>query len=245
MTYSEPAPIDPHRPWIDDPRDAPANMNWLQSLTNPFGETSRLHFTRAWTALFFIRFIYRVGLLVIMGVFAFASAPSFTVPVWIWPLIIIVTALMSAILHVRRLADARRSPLWAVLVLLPIISGFGGFIVGAGMGAGQYQAAVDARSALTRPAAAETDVPATAADGEAETPAARQGPQQGPQVNVTETSAREFAVQTGIGIATVFWAPVSFGVMLWSLLWVGRLPNGGGTIRERVANVDSATYGAS
>ena len=100
--------IDPNRPWITDPRDAPANMNWIETLTNPSGVTSRVHFTRAWTGLFFLRLSYFVFTASAAAVFATAGA-SFSLPNWVWPLLVIVTAFLSLILHLRRLADAQRS----------------------------------------------------------------------------------------------------------------------------------------
>jgi hypothetical protein len=35
------------------------------------------------------------------------------------------------------------------------------------------------------------------------------------------------AASSGFGFATMLWAPTSFLVMLWSLLYVARIPNGG------------------
>lgn len=248
MTDTASTPLDPHRPWIEDPRDLPSEMNWVQSLTNPFGETSRLHFTRAWTALFFTRVIYFFGVGALSAVFALARAPALSIPAWIWPLLVVVTAILSLILHVRRLADARRSPLWAVLVIVPVLLGFVGFVMGAAGGAQQYQAAVEARNAPREaPAApAETSGEGEAAEGEA-APAERPQPEgrRGPQLDVTQISARDHALQAGLGFAQILWMISAFFVMLWSLLWVGRLPTGGGTIKERVAGVDSVTYGAS
>ena len=35
------------------------------------------------------------------------------------------------------------------------------------------------------------------------------------------------AASAGLGLAMLVWAPASFFVMLWSLLYVARMPNGG------------------
>ena len=229
--------IDPNRPWITDPRDAPANMNWVETLTNPSGVTSRVHFTRAWTGLFFLRLIYFVGTATAAAVFATAGS-SFSVPNWVWPLLVIVTAVMSLILHVRRLADAQRSAIWASLVLLPVIVGSAGFLGGVAMGGAQYDQLVAQREARAIEIPAP-EVPAEAAPTTAEAGAgddeeqSEQSGQRGPQVDVTEVSQRQHALNTGFGLAQTAWAPFAFFVMLWSLLWVGRLPTGGGTIKSR------------
>lgn len=247
---SEPAgTIDPKRPWITDPRDAPAHMNWLETLTNPTGKTSRVHFTRAWTALFFTRLIYFIGTLTLAGIFA-AAGSSFSLPGWVWPVLVVITAILSLIVHIRRLSDAGRSPLWATLVIVPILFGFAAFLGGAAMGGAQYEQTLAARQAgppasdtpsETQAADAQSTADAGADDDEANSETAGRGERQrrGPQVNVAEISQREHAFNTGLGLAQIAWAPLSFFVMLWSLLWVGRLPTGGGTIRSRFADQSS------
>lgn len=245
------APIDPKRPWITDPRDAPTDMNWLKTFTDPSGETSRVHFTRAWTGLFFIRLLYLAGTMGLFMIFAAAGAEnpaSFVPPAWLWLVVVLVTALASAVAHVRRLASARRSAAWAALVLLPVLAGAGGFLAGAAMGAQAYQAQVQQaerqRAEMpappqTPPAEGETagetstDSAAGSAEGRDGARERRRGGPPGP--DITEVSARDFALSQGVNMAITFWALPSFLVMLWTLFWVGRLPNGGGTIRERLA----------
>ena len=50
---SSQTPIDPERPWINEQDGDPARMSWLDTFLNPAGESPKLHFTRAWTILFF------------------------------------------------------------------------------------------------------------------------------------------------------------------------------------------------
>ena len=59
MDYSA-GTVDTNRPWIRDERDVPGNMNWCQTLFNPFGKTYKLHFTRAWTFMFMGRLMLYV-----------------------------------------------------------------------------------------------------------------------------------------------------------------------------------------
>lgn len=251
--------IDPKRPWITDPREDVAGMNWMQSLTNPFGETSRLHFTRAWTGLFFFRLIWYVGFSVLAAIFAAAGAENagnYVPPSWAFLGVIVLTAIASLILHIRRLSDARRSALWAVLVGVPAVIALIGFALGTVGGARAYEQAVDriereAAAALQAPvdpadaspqdAESETADPAAdgdgARDGESRGGEARRGGerrQRGPEFDPAQISQRAFAFDAGVSMALALWAVPSFLVMLWSLLWVGRLPTGGGTIKSRL-----------
>lgn len=232
------SPIDPGRPWIDDPRDAPAAMRWGPSFLNPLGKTTRLHFTRGWTAVFMVRLAaftippVMLSLLVAAGA---NDAAALVPPLWTVHLVILVTALMSAALHLRRLADARRSPLWAVLVLVPVMFGALGFIGGTVHGSAAYQKAVEAQAAPPEARITQTGE-RNQATQEARRGARGEGRRgrQGEPLDVTEVSARSHALQSGLNAALAVWALPSFLVMLWTLLWVARLPNGGGTIASRV-----------
>lgn len=341
MTYTD-GGIDPQRPWIREPADNPASLRWLPALTNPMGETSRLHFTRVWTALFFSRLIVFLIPVVAGAVLAGAGAKdpqAMLPPAWLFMAFVVITALGSAVLHVRRLSDARRSPLWAVLVLIPVLAAGGGFLMGANKGATDYDTVVEANGLLSegfddRETALKLDRPgaikvladetillleaavleggasldgvaerlesrandqagvaailsesgidltaeqaealtkaiegklearekagASSADGDNEpaalmTPARRldeiRGERRGvamrwrdliPDIKVSEISQREHAFEAALGQSQAFWAVPSFLVMLWSLLWVGRLPNGGGSIKARVADMRAA-----
>ena len=275
--------IDPKHPWIVDPADTPSDINWMQTLTNPFGETSRVHFTRAWTGLFFVRLIYAIAIAILVFIFSSAGAEdprALVPPVGTFHLIVLVTALASLVAHIRRLTNARRSPFWAVLVIVPVLIGFVGFIAGAGQAGQQYTIAAKAaelrgqgmaerdivkelglvktpsesadtpEAATGEPTGANNDATSelASADGESAeaAPGAGQGRQMGPrnlipQIDVTEVSQREHALKGGLATAQIFWAVPSFLVMLWTLLWVGRLPNGGGTIKERLRS-EPTTY---
>lgn len=230
-----PGEIDSHRPWIRDYRDDPGAMNWVQTLLNPFGETSKLHFSRAWTVMFMGRLLlYLVpsvgaGILGIAGMnTGFLNTPAdlllFTVPALLVPFAVfaLITEFTSFVAHTRRLADAQRPAWLAVIVLVPMILGLAAYMAGTSMGAAQH------RAANAPPAAA-----AEAKEGEAAEKKAEARPQQGrggppgpPQ------SERQTAVSAGLGMALPVWWLASTGVMIWTLVWVARLPNGGqGTVR--------------
>lgn len=225
--------IDHHRPWIRDERDDPAEMNWVQTLFNPFGRTSKLHFSRAWTFMFMGRVLLFIVPVFVSGVVSMAgvdtSAAWKPVEALILPIpallvaffvFTIVTEFTSWIAHIRRLADAHRSTLKAMIVLIPLILALGGFTAGAMGGIQQFRAkqaevaqAADGEAAGT----SETAAPQPQARG------GRRGP---------PPTERQVAIGGGMGLAMPIWAVSSFFVMLWSLLHVARLPNGGvGPIR--------------
>lgn len=315
-------------------------MTWSDSYTDPRGATSRVHFTRAWTLLFFVRLVWWLAFSMLALVFASAGAGdpgAYLPPGWAFLVLLVVTAVASVVLHVRRLTDAQRNPLWAVLVFLPILIGGVGFVQGLGMASGEYSAAAEAktleqegmspkliaveldrdgaarllaREILVRaelaaledqgqstppfltlfedadvssplisqtlldlsmtPDASQTTaiaegLAAVIAErqgedgenaqqrGEADArrggegrPPSREGELRGelggiqrqwrgmlPDIPVTQLSARSYALDAATGAAVSFWAIPSLLVMIWSLVWVGRLPTGGGTIRSR------------
>tara|TARA_R110002051_G_scaffold214052_1_gene278886 strand:- start:43 stop:837 length:795 start_codon:yes stop_codon:yes gene_type:complete len=237
-----PSLIDPHRPWILDRRDDPSTMNWIQTLFNPMGQSSKLHFSRAWTFMFMGRLLlylvptFVVAILGIAGLETarFSKPVSFgpvPVPAMLVPFVLfaLLTEYTSFVAHVRRLAEAGRSTLLAGIVLLPLILGMLAFAGGAAMGNAQYEAEV-ARIALEKEIAADPVKAAAAkADAEAkakETPKA-QNPQQRSGPPEAPKTARETAISTGMGMAVPIWLLASFGAMLWTLLYVARMPNGG------------------
>lgn len=238
--------IDPHRPWIRDERDDPAGMDWVQTLFNPFGETSKVHFTRAWTVFFMGRLLlyivpsFTVGILTVAGAkMAGANAPVnlliITVPALLAPFAIytILTEFTSFVAHTRRLAEAKRPSWLAVIVLIPMILGLLAYTAGTGMGAAQHR-----MMTAPPPAAVKTETTKEGEDGEEgeeqkSEAAASDGEkkqQQRPQRRGPPgppPSERQMAVQTGMGLGLPVWALGSLCVMLWTLLYVARLPNGG------------------
>ncbi len=321
--------LDPKHPWIDDPQDVPGRLKWLDSLVVPTGETSRVHFTRVWTALFFTRLLFVIlsgALVFVLASAGVEDASAAAPPPWAFLVLVAITAVMSLVLHVRRLASARRSPLWAVLVMVPVLIAAAGFFMGTQNGARDYAVAIKADALrseglrdkaiairLQRPRAYDLlakelllssertlmqagDVTPTAdrlsqslaqdsenfaallasmrvdsaqldlqklraaidtavdnrrkAGGDADRDLKAVGKEFGalrkqwkdtlPTVHPAKVAAREHAIKTGVGQAQMLWALPAFLVMLWSLLWVGRLPNGGGRIRDRFTSTGQA-----
>lgn len=312
-------------PWLEDPSDDPARLNWLAAVFNPLGETSRLHFTRIWTGLFFTRLIVFIAPLAVTVLLTLSGANETgfsAIPVWGFPLFVVVTGLMSYVLHSRRLTNAKRNPIWALLVILPLMFAGGGFVLGALSGGHDYDVAIEAdqlKEAGVNPkqmaidferqevyktlssdvmlrlfvARSDTNSAGAAVDlaiedtqqtalvdaqlaeiGVSLNPDQRARLTTGldelsrqltssfrfsafltstrgsslrdyrnsienlwdqhlPDIDYETISQREHAIQSAIGAFIVFWILPSFFVMLWSLFWVGRLPNGGGRIKDR------------
>lgn len=237
---SEPMPIDPSRPWIKDPRDAPSRMNWADTLTNPLGKTGKLHFSRAWTIMFMGRLLMYLIPVVSTGLLSVAGADTsvLTKPVHLgplsWPAMLIpflvfalVTEFTSFIIHTRRLSDAGKPAIYATIVLIPLVLAMTGFIFGAKQGIAAYdarQAYVEARDTLRE----------SPEDAEAKK-IVEQGRKRGMErqlmmerrMGIEAPTQREMAAQGGERLGFMLWALGSFPVMLWTLLWVARLPNEG------------------
>lgn len=126
-SVQQPEVIDPSRPWITDPEQNPVRQNWFASFFDPTGESPKLHFTRGWTLLFMLQFfsIFGVGMLIFVIGLAGAGTDALSVgAAYLAAGVYLVTSLMSVVIHIRRLNHARKSPLWAILVLLPLIAAF-------------------------------------------------------------------------------------------------------------------------
>ena len=240
----DPNAIDPHRPWIKDARDNPHDMDWGQTLFNPLGNSSKLHFSRAWTFMFLGRI-----LLFIVPVFAVFLAslagadlsgawkpvkalilpiPALLVPFFLFT---ILTEFTSWVAHARRFNEAHRSPLLAMIVLIPLILGLVCFYLGAQGGIKQYEAMHAPKPAITATADAGADAAPAAEGGEAKPADAKAGQSQRPQQQRRRPgpppSERDMAAGAGLGFAMPVWAFASFLVMFWTLLYVARMPNGG------------------
>ncbi|MEL6245857.1 MAG: hypothetical protein AAFQ85_10960 [Pseudomonadota bacterium] len=227
------------------PYETAEGLNWVQTFFNPFGDTPRVQFTRAWTILFFVRLTYLLAIPLAGLILMIGGVEDATVaPPWGFHVLVLVTVILSFVAHLRRLANAQRNPLWAMIVLLPLIAGGAGFAAGLSQGGQEYRTKADAyfeREARRGQPATEEEQPVTAVEPDAEEETEEGEGNQGRRgggdgedpFNPRETSQRDYALEQGLGLAMAAWAPLSFFVMIWTLMWVGRLPSGGGTIRSR------------
>lgn len=222
---------DPNRPWIRDERDSPSNMNWISTLLNPFGDSSRVHFTRAQTLLFFLSLpFFAAGL---MGFFDVALGGF------------IALTILSSISHIRRLSDAQRPEWLAAISLVPLIAALAMFAVslpsaveGANkvisqieMDLADPEAAKQRRAEAREKAQAEREK----AKAEGKEPKRRGGRDRGPKWTAENYSSYKFIKEKAGSPAFGVWGLAALLTLLWTTFWVARLPTGGGTIKERLA----------
>lgn len=123
-TPSSSAVLDPKRPWINEPRELPTRLRWFETFFNPTGESPKLHFTRAWTVLFFVQLTFLAIVPFALAIIGLIGAPTGSVTgalAYVTPIVFILTTFMSFVIHARRLNDARKPVLLSAIVLLPII----------------------------------------------------------------------------------------------------------------------------
>ena len=258
-------PLDPARPWITDDDQLPVRMNWLDTFFNPAGKSSTLHFTRAWTVLFFTGLLTWVGIGFVIFIFGAAGADTAGMSVfhtYLIAIVLAITSILSFVIHTRRLNHAGKISIRAIIVLLPLVIGavlFTGAVSGK---AAEYDklyeqraeyladpgAWRDARLQERRDAQAEAEkarleaeeARANAENGGGEGEAgSNQGGQrgqgggrpggfnQGPSPENELPSKESFIVRPNLG---AFYMPIvalNTLIMLWSLLWVARVPNFG------------------
>ncbi len=215
------APLDPKRPWITDPADLPSELNWFSTLLNPFGQASKVHFTRAWTALFFARVLPLVITLfvsTIVGISGGDASGVMSFGMTLAGFAFVLSLLMSFVLHMRRLADADKPVLYAGVVFAPVFAALLVFLSMAVSNGEKHdglvaQYEIDAAD----PAAAEARF---IAEQLAE----------GVEADKIHFKLREpgekmsFVMSQSTTPAGMVWALVALALMLWSLLWVARQP---------------------
>jgi len=116
--------LDPKRPWITDARDTSENSNLLATLFNPLGKSRKLSFTRAWTILFFVQLLAIVGLnflAVLLGIAGGDPKSLQNFSAYLIPVVFLVTGFITYVPHVRRLSDAGKPTLLAIITLIPVL----------------------------------------------------------------------------------------------------------------------------
>lgn len=154
---SSQAPIDPERPWITEEDGDPAKMNWLDTFLNPAGESPKLHFTRAWTILFFAGVLAWPGFGLasfIAGAAGMDTSGLSAFHGYLIAVVLGVSSILSFVIHSRRLNHAGKTSLWAILILIPLALGSLSFLGGISGKAAEYQELYDKRAVyLEDPAA--------------------------------------------------------------------------------------------
>lgn len=236
--------IDPKRPWLTDERELPERMNWLKTLFDPTGESPRLHFTRAWTLLFTLQAMIIVVPFTVALVLNLAGgdgAGVSTFGTYATPVVFIVTTLMSYVIHSRRLNDAGKTPLLAIVPLIPLLIGFALFTTNAMSTAESYDKRFEMRQDyLADPEAfrERQREEREAARAQAEAEGSGEGAQQqqrrgrgGPPggrggMNLDQPMApkTEFVLKAAAPMIQNVVIPLSGFIAIWSLMWVARVP---------------------
>ena len=102
--------IDDH---ASDSENGFADVNWFAEFFAPGGKSSQPIFLRGQTYLIFFRVLVFVVCLVLANMMP-------AIAIMIWLICMTPQLFMSIVLHIRRLADAGRSALWALIVALPL-----------------------------------------------------------------------------------------------------------------------------
>lgn len=154
---SSQTPIDQERPWINEQDGDPARMSWLDTFLNPAGESPKLHFTRAWTILFFAGILAWPGFGLasfIAGAAGMDTSGLSAFHGYLIAVVVGVSSILSFVIHSRRLNHAGKTSLWAIIVLLPLVLGSLAFMGGVSGKAAQYQDLYEKRAVyLEDPAA--------------------------------------------------------------------------------------------
>lgn len=260
--------LDPKRPWLTDERELPSNMNWLQTLFNPAGESPRLHFTRAWTMLFMMQ------LLIILVPFAIAAVinmaggngkPVGAFGLYATPVVFIVTTLMSYVIHSRRLRDAGKLPVLAIVPLIPLVLAGLALFATTEAESAKYDKRFDMRQEFLadpdafrakqneqqKKAREEAEQRAAEAEAKGEEPKPQQGPRGrpgpgGPGGTMGLEKPLPPKAQTVLKASLPTFQNViillSGFVAIWSLLWVARVPFFGTYPGDPESRASSRTY---
>ena len=154
---SSPTALDPERPWIESEEDLPSKMNWVDTFFNPLGESPKLHFTRAWTVLFFTGLLAWVGLgfaIFIVGVAGLDTAELSAFHAYLIAAVLGISSILSFVIHARRLNHAKKSSVRAIILLVPLVLGAVAFMGSMSSKSAEYDKLYEARAEfLADPAA--------------------------------------------------------------------------------------------
>lgn len=105
---------DAKHPWISGPHEDPSKANWLNEFFSPFGLTPKPIFLRGQAYLALLRFF-----IFIAGLIALGANPWVGSGILFFGFVIVLT--MSVVSHTRRLNDSARSPVYAIILIVPIL----------------------------------------------------------------------------------------------------------------------------
>jgi len=211
----------------------------------------------------FAWFGFGVLITTIIGVTGADTAGLIVFELYVIAAIFVITTFLSYIIHTRRLNHAGRSPLWAAIVLIPLLISLAQFTGTVTQKSAEYQEAYEARSEFLedpsawrskklaeqrteqeeaaqarREKAEENDVPEMCkGEGGDGNSGSRNGRgdwgQQGPNAENALPSKEEFILRPAVGGVVQPIMFLSLPIMVWTLLWVARAPLHGAQYPKR------------
>lgn len=187
---------DPKHPWLMGEDEDPRHANWFLEFVNPVGRTAKPVFLRGQLLLAIFR-----GFFVMFGFMATGASPW--VGAFILFFLLFLILILSSISHVRRLNDSGRSPLWVVILFVPMIVASSLAIqqvrtIPQQIEAYKAEQAEFARAKEEAAKAKEAGLEAPATDADASTEEEQKPPQR--RAPVTEAGLLGGAVQSGLFI---------------------------------------------
>ena len=225
-------PLDGGRPWLDDPNDLPQNQDWVRDMFVPFGHTSRLHFSRVWTFCFLLCLAVALAPPLTFGIIGMAGL-DIGGGLWMgWAvafgIVYLGTLIISFIAHIRRLTDAGKPTLLAVIVMIPLILGASVGVATLSGAEGIFQGEIEKKTASYEekdriPNVTPTDQATAEILGLRQNQFARlDGPA---KERALAKGQLETAIKTASFIGGSIWALLSIFVLLWQTLWLIPLPS--------------------
>tara|TARA_X000000950_G_scaffold30619_1_gene33081 strand:- start:15774 stop:16457 length:684 start_codon:yes stop_codon:yes gene_type:complete len=216
---------DPNRPWISHEGEDVQKANWLAEFFWPEGRSTKPVFLRGQMYLAIVRAFVFIGAIIATG-----SNPWVGAAIAFFGLGLLLA--MSMISHLRRLTDAAKPVLLAMIISLPFLLGTSLAVLGA--------ASVPAQMALIEAEAAQQAEQAAApmsTDGAEVTEDASVPPQtaqrRGPEGPVTEQGLLAQAIASGLNI----WFLLSIFSALFTFFYVARRPT------KEASNAARGIYG--
>lgn len=219
MSYSNSDPVvyDEEHPWFQDERDDPSQANWLSEFLDPTGQTRKTVFLRGQTVLGILRgfvFVAAIG----------ASAGSPWVGAGIGAIGLLILLVLSLVSHVRRLNDAGRSPLLALVIVFPLALALTTGVFSAAGASSKLEQMQAERAAAQTPAASVASAgdnasePSAEATEDAKEKPPAQAPRRGPPRPLTIESVLSGIVSQVLNT----WLLLSLATMCFSLFFVAR-----------------------
>lgn len=217
QAVSTEAVYDPQRPWLNGPDEDPKQANWLAEYFNPGGRSSKPVFLRGQILLWIPRLFVVLFVLVASGAAPVPAGSAF----FIFMLLLLIPSIIG---HIRRLNDSGRSPFWAGIICLPLLVSYSLIIVSMSSIPARV-ATYEAKVATEQAAAEKAGEEGAEASDDAETSKevaddAEDAPPQRRERPVTQSGLLGGAIGMGLNV----WMLLSFGTMLFSLLFVARGP---------------------